>query len=268
MAFGWTSRLRHAGGRCAAAALAVGVFALAVAGCRSCKPEVRVKEMPAAASATAPGEGRELVVLLHGMRRTGRSMDKMAAALRGAGYDTAVCDYPSRWGVHETATNVFAAVGPVAARAPKVHFVTHSLGGILVRDAFGGEGAPANLGRVVMLGPPNGGCEHIDRFGQLPFFGAIWGTPARELGTVPESFPRRLPPVDFDCGIIAGTDAGLLGRMLPSPNDGKVTVASAGAAGATEVLELPVNHTWMMRDSRTIAAVLRYLRAGTFALPE
>lgn len=250
--------------RAAAVAAMVAVVAAAAAGCRSCGGTVRVRKEPAVAGTAAPEAGRELVVLLHGMRRTGRSMGKMAAALRREGYDTAVCDYPSCRGVHETASNVFAAVGPVSVGAPRVHFVTHSLGGILLRDAFRDGAVPPNLGRVVMLGPPNGGCEHVDRFGRLPFFGAVWGTPAPELGTGPDSYPNGLPPIAFDCGVVAGTDGGLLGRMLPGPNDGKVTVASAGAAGAKEVLELPVNHTWMMRDGRVIDATLRYLRGGTF----
>ena len=231
-------------------------------GCRTCTGRVQVREE--AGVGKSPEGGRELVVLVHGMRRSGRSMRPMAKALREAGYDTVVCDYPSRWGVHETTTHLFGVVGPLAEKAPKVHFVTHSLGGILVRDAFRDGAAPANLGRVVMLGPPNGGCEHIDRFGWLPFFGAIWGTPARELGTGADSFPNRLPPVDFDCGVIAGTKGGLLGRGLPTPNDGKVTVASAGTGGVREVLELPVNHTWMMRDETVIAATQRYLREGRF----
>ncbi len=244
--------------------LAVGLLLAGILlGCRTCAGRVEVKRE--AGIGVAPEGGRELVVLLHGMRRTGRSMGPMAKALREAGYDTAVCDYPSRWGVHETTTNVFGAVGPVAEKAPRVHFVTHSLGGILVRDAFRGGAVPANLGRVVMLGPPNGGCEHIDRFGWLPFFGAVWGTPARELGTDADSFPNRLPPVDFDCGVIAGTKGGLLGHGVPRPNDGKVSVASAGSGGVGEVLELPVNHTWMMRDKDAIAATVRYLQNGHFA---
>jgi pimeloyl-ACP methyl ester carboxylesterase len=209
------------------------------------------------------GEGRETVVLLHGMRRSGRSMGKMAKALREEGYRTAVVDYPSKWGVHETTEKVFAALGPVTAGVERVHFVTHSLGGILVRDAFR-EGAPGHLGRVVMQGPPNGGCEHIDRFGWLPFFGAVWGTPARELGTGAESFPNRLPGIGFECGVIAGTKGGALGLLLPGKSDGKVTVARAGEEGVKEVLVLPVNHTWMMRDKRVISAAARFLETGRF----
>ncbi len=209
------------------------------------------------------GEGRESVVLIHGMRRSGRSMGKMAKALRKEGYRTAVVDYPSKWGVHKTTEKVFAALGPVTAGVGRVHFVTHSLGGILVRDAFR-EGAPGNLGRVVMLGPPNGGCEHIDRFGWLPFFGAVWGTPARELGTGAESFPNRLPAIGFECGVIAGTKGGALGLLLPGPSDGKVTVERAGEDGVKELLLLPVNHTWMMRDKRVISAAARFLKTGRF----
>lgn len=253
------ARLRRAAAALAVAALAAGLLA----GCRTCAGPVRVQV--ASPDAPPPEGGRELVVLLHGMKRTPRSMEPMARALREAGYDTLSCGYPSRWSVRETAERVFAAVSPAAARAPKVHFVTHSLGGILVREAFFRGGTPANLGRVVMLAPPNGGCEHIDRFGGIPFFGLVWGTPARELGTGAESFPNRLPPVGFDCGVIAGTKGGLLGTLLPRPNDGKVTVASARAAGAGEVLEIPANHTWIMRDKAAIAATLRYLQTGTFA---
>jgi pimeloyl-ACP methyl ester carboxylesterase len=238
------------------------VLAAALMGGRTCSAgAVRVREE----TGTGPGNegGRELVVLLHGMKRTGRSMEKMARVLRDAGYDTAVVDYPSCWGVHETTTNVFAAVALLTTHASRVHFVTHSLGGILVRDAFR-EGAPENLGRVVMMGPPNGGCEHIDRFAWLPFFGAVWGTPARELGTEAESFPNRLPPIGFECGVIAGTKGGLLGLMLPGKSDGKVTVERAGEDGVKEVLVLPVNHTWMMRDKAAIAATARFLKTGRF----
>ena len=242
-----------------------GAMLALLVGCQTCRRDVRVRAEPAAADAPSPAP-RELVVLLHGMKRTGRSMAPMAKALRGAGYDTLVCDYPSVWGVRETSGKVFDALRPRLETAPTVHFVTHSLGGILVRDAFRDGHAPPNLGRVVMLSPPNGGCEHIDRFSWIPFFGAIWGVPARELGTDPGAFPRTLPPLDFPCGVIAGTRPGLLGQLMPKPNDGKVTVRSATAApGIAEWLELPVNHTWMMRDPAVVSATLRFLRSGSFA---
>ena len=213
----------------------------------------------------APDPAREAVVLIHGMKRTGRSMRKMARAMNEAGYNAVVCSYPSDRSVHATATNLFAALTPVIDAAPRVHFVTHSLGGILVREAFRDGGAPANLGRVVMLGPPNGGSQHIDRFAGLPLFETLWGTPSSELGTGPDTLPARLPPIDFPCGVIAGTNPGILGWMLPGENDGKVTVASAGAGNPSEVLVLPTGHTWMMRNDAVISNALHFLKTGTFS---
>ena len=235
------------------------VFALLVAvaiaiGCASCHSLPLVDGVPDAT--------RETVVLIHGMRRTGRSMGKMAAAMREAGYNTVVCSYSSNRPAHEIATNLFAALGPVIDAAPRVHFVTHSLGGILVRDAFR-TGAPPNLGRVVMLGPPNGGSAHIDLLVHLPLCETIWGTPAPELGTGTNALPARLPPIDFPCLVIAGTNPGILGWMLPGENDGKVTVASAGAGGPSEVLLLPTGHTWMMRNPVVISNTIAFLQDGT-----
>ncbi len=208
-----------------------------------------------------PDATREMVVLIHGMRRTGRSMRKMASAMREAGYNTVVCSYSSNRPAHEIATNLFTALEPVIEAAPRVHFVTHSLGGILVRDAFR-DGAPPNLGRVVMLGPPNGGSAHIDLLVHLPLSETIWGTPSPELGTGTNALPARLPPMDFPCLVIAGTNEGVLGWMLPGENDGKVTVASAGAGSPSEVLLLPTGHTWMMRNPVVISNTIAFLRDG------
>ena len=209
----------------------------------------------------APDPTRETVVLIHGMRRTGRCMSKMATTMREAGYNTVVCSYSSDHPAHEIATNLFTALKPVIEAAPRVHFVTHSLGGILVRDAFR-DGAPPNLGRVVMLGPPNGGSAHIDLLVHLPLCETIWGTPSPELGTGTNALPARLPPINFPCRVIAGTNKGLVGWMLPGENDGKVTVASASAGNPSEVLLLPTGHTWMMRNPVVISNTIAFLRDG------
>lgn len=206
---------------------------------------------------------RETVVMIHGMQRTGRSMARMAAAVEEAGYHPVVCSYRSDRPIHVTATNLFAALEPVVRLAPRVHFVTHSLGGILLRDAFR-EKVPANLGRVVMLGPPNHGSEHIDVFAGMPFFDFFWGVPSRELGTDAKSFPRTLPPVDFPCAVIAGDSGGLLGLFLPRPNDGKVTVSSARADGVGDVLVVHANHTFLPFDREAIRQTIAFLSTGRF----
>ena len=83
-------------------------------------------------------------------------------------------------------------------------FVTHSMGGILVRQYLRQHSVP-HLHRVVMLGPPNKGSEVVDVLGNTPGFHFINGDAGLQLGTGQGSVPNTLGPVDFDLGIIAGT---------------------------------------------------------------
>src|SRR5664280_1079072 len=115
---------------------------------------------------------REIVVLLHGLCRTARSMRPMQRALEAAGFEVLNVDYPSREALIERLSEqvVGQALADRRARgAGTVHFVTHSLGGILVRQ-YAVRHPEAITGRVVMLGPPNQGSEVVDRLGGWKLF--------------------------------------------------------------------------------------------------
>ena len=151
------------------------------------------------------------------------------------------------------------------AAAP-VHFVTHSLGGILVRAYLERHLIP-HLGRVVMLGPPNQGSEVVDVLGGTPIYRWFGGKAGVQLGTeLPASVPKQLGPADFELGIIAGnrTVNWLLSQYLPGPDDGKVTVESTKLDGMTDHVVLPVTHTFMMRNRAVIGLVREFLRTGHF----
>jgi triacylglycerol lipase len=219
----------------------------------------------AAASTNAPPDH---VVLLHGLGRTSHSMQRMAEAFRGAGYVVWNMDYPSREAtVADLSPPTRKTIEAHTATAPHVHVVTHSMGGILLRHIQATDPIP-NLGRVVMLAPPSGGSEVVDRLGALGLFARINGPAGRELGTGSNSVPSQLPPVNFELGVIAGNRSinGIHSLFLiPGPDDGKVSVTRARTAGMRDFRVVPVSHPFIMRDPEVIALCLTFVATGAFS---
>jgi len=210
----------------------------------------------------------ECVVLLHGLNRSWRAMRPMAEALQSAGYATVNVDYPSQSGSVEEIAPRAVGMGLDKCRdtgAERIHFVTHSLGGILLR--YQNEQSPIQgLGRVVMLGPPNQGSEIIDKTRDWPGFEIISGDAGAQLGTDIDSMPSRLGPVNFELGVIAGnkTINVFTSAMLPNPDDGKVSVASTRVDGMTDFLVVGNSHNYITRSDVVIRNTESFLRNGVF----
>jgi len=208
----------------------------------------------------------ECVALLHGLWRTEDSMNRLAEGLADAGYTVNNVAYDStRYSIEVLAEEAVPRAVEGCGAASRVHFVTHSMGGILLRQYL--ENADiARMGHVVMLAPPNQGSEVVDRYRDMPGFSWFSGPAGLQLGTGEDSVPRSLGPVNFDVGIIAGTQTinPILSLSLPGPDDGKVSVAGTRVTGMNDHLELPVTHVFMMRDDDVIAQVLFYLANGRF----
>ena len=208
------------------------------------------------------------VILLHGIARGSRSMGMMDRVLRDAGYKTLNLDYPSRyWGLEELAARISAvSQGWIDGLTGRVHFVTHSMGGLVARAMITRD-RPEKLGRVVMLGPPNQGSEIADMLSGTILYERLFGPAGAQLATRrPKALAAALGIVDFPLGIIAGKRSidPLSWLILPKPNDGKVTVEGTKTAGMSDHLVLPTSHALMMRDPAVLRATLRFLGDGRF----
>jgi len=210
----------------------------------------------------------DCVILLHGLARTASSMEKLQSHLEQASYRVVNMDYESR--KHPVAALAEMAIGEGLQQCYKqpvdqIYFVTHSLGGILVRQYLNQHNIP-ELRRVVMLGPPNQGSEVVDKLREMPGFEAFNGPAGLQLGTGETDIPKQLGPVDFELGVIAGAQSInlILSTYLPGTDDGKVTIKSAQVEGMSDFIILPVTHPMMMKNATVIAQTLHFLQHGAF----
>ncbi|MEJ2133297.1 MAG: alpha/beta fold hydrolase [Gammaproteobacteria bacterium] len=217
----------------------------------------------------ANNDRRDAVILLHGLGRTHRSMERLGARLSEEGHRVVNVSYPSRR--HEPEQLVEHVARDLRRNVDtdtRVHFVAHSLGGIIVRVLLAND-PPSNLGRTVMLAPPNQGSELADLLSGRAPFRWILGPPLSHLGTREDSLPRRLPAAQFELGIIAGNGyVNPLGAaIVPRPNDGIVSVESTRLEGMTDFIAVNRSHTFIMNAPEVIDEVVHFLREGRFRRP-
>ena len=212
---------------------------------------------------------RACVILLHGMGRSHRSMAAMARHLAHTGYRVVNLDYPSTQASIETLSEGVVSETVKRCRrehpAAPIHFVTHSLGGILVRQYLQAHRLPPGS-RVVMLSPPNQGSEVADLLKDFFLYRWMMGPAGQQLGTGGDSVPNRLGPVDVPVGVIAG-DSTLepwFSARLPGADDGKVSVARSRLAEMADFLVVHKSHGFIMNDPQVIDQTLYFLQHGGF----
>ena len=176
-------------------------------------------------------------------------------------------DYPSRkYPVEQLAEYVGRRIHQSCTdENKKVHFVTHSLGGIVLRYYLKENQLP-NLGRVVMLSPPNQGSELVDIFRGNVLFKIAGGPAGAQLGTEPTSVPNMLGAVDFEVGIITGNGSlnPIFSRLIPGADDGRVSVERSRVEGMADLMIVPRHHSFIMNSSEVIEQASYFLENGHF----
>lgn len=212
----------------------------------------------------------ECVVLVHGMGRTLHSMDDMQERLVAEGYHTVSLGYPS---TRATIEEIVSAHFPAALaecqqfNPTTIHFVSHSLGGIVLRAVFK-DVQPDNFGYVVMLSPPNHGSEAADNLKDWWLYKWINGPAGGQLTTDENSFPNKLGSVDYPVGIITGDRYIFfdywLSKIIPGEDDGKVSIASSRLEGMQDFLVVHETHPFIMDDEYVQDETVHFLQNGSF----
>lgn len=212
-------------------------------------------------------ENEDYVVILHGIARSSASMKKVKNRLIKKGYQVLNLDYPSTdYGLETLVEKIHKEVSSFNQSSNRrLHFVTFSMGGLVAR-AFITKHRPSNLGRVVMLGPPNQGSEMADFLKDNVLFQKFYGPASQELGTNQESIRALLGNVDYELGVIAGDRSidPVGSFLIPGSDDGKVSVERTKLKGVKDRIVIHATHTFMMKNEEVISQMLHFLETSHF----
>lgn len=210
----------------------------------------------------------EIVVLIHGLGRSNAAMSGLAESLENAGYAVQRVGYSSFNATPEEMIEEVSSQINDCCIDPnrKIHFVGHSLGGLMIR-AYLQENTPTQLGNAVLVGTPNKGTEIADRYQGNHWIEWLMPT-ALALGTDGQSLPNQLSAPYYPVGVIAGVSERQNTReYLTGLNDGLVTVESTKLEGMTDFIQLKTGHSMMRYDDQVADQVVSFLQAGQFDHP-
>ena len=210
----------------------------------------------------------ECVILLHGMGRTKFSMLRLEEYLSKLNYMVINFSYPSTSKTIEQIARIHipdAVAQCQNTSIKKIHFVTHSLGGIIIRQYLQTHTLPVGS-KIVMLSPPNQGSEIADHFRNVFWYRWSTGPAGQQLTTAKDSLPNRLKSINVDVGIIAGTKSiePWFSSLIPGKDDGKVSVKRTQLDEMKDFLSVPHTHTFIMCSLKVLRQIKNFLKHGKF----
>ena len=208
---------------------------------------------------SSPSEKQETVVLLHGMGRSRLSMAVLSHRFKGAGYQTANFPYRQMGPSLDELSDKLKGFIQERVNTPRYHLVAHSLGNVIIRNAFRKEWPPG-LGRIVMLAPPNQPADLAKRFKKNLIYRLFTGDSGQKLSE--EEFYADLPVPEVDFGVIAGDKGQKL--SFAEPNDGLVAVKETKLEGMKDFIVLQHAHTFIMNCRDTFEHCKSFIETGNF----
>jgi len=207
----------------------------------------------------SPDRLNETVVLVHGMGRTRVSMSLLKTRLEKARYTVVNFPYSPHNESLDTITDNLQKFVQDNVQTKQYHLIGHSLGNIIIRNAFKHSLKPG-LGRIVMLAPPNNPAYLAGLLKENRLYRWFSGDSGQKLSS-PE-FYATLPVPTVEFGVIAGDRGQKL--TFEEPNDGIVTVESTKLCGMKDWILLHHTHTFMMNSGDTAEQCVHFLQTGNF----
>ncbi len=211
----------------------------------------------------AKDQSDDWVILLHGFLGSTTDMAELQTALEAQGYHTINRQYSSTSaGIADLADDIISTDLAEASGAKRINFVTHSMGGLLLRSYLERHEI-AGLYRVVMLAPPNHGSEVADEMANFEWYGELLGPASLELQTIQGEAEKN---GDYDLGIIAGTASvnPISSQILPGPDDGAVSVEATMLKGMDDFITVPTSHGFITKNASAIQQTILFLERGSF----
>ena len=233
--------------------------------CSGTVDECETRLLEIAAAKKLPAMSGRAAVLIHGIGRSSKSFDTMARALHEDGYTVVSFDYPStRVPIEESAEYLHSLIESLVG-IESIDIVAHSMGGLILRSYLQKHN-DTRLHRAVMLGVPNNGAQVADFLKNNPVFKIILGPAGQQLVTESDGLISRLPAPNFEFGVVAGGRGAAKGYnpLLPGDNDSTVTVASTRLPGARDFICVPVIHSFLMTNQKSITVTRCFLKHGQF----
>jgi pimeloyl-ACP methyl ester carboxylesterase len=205
-------------------------------------------------------QAKEAVIVVHGLWVNSMVMRLLGYRIRRCGFEALCFSYASvRATLEQNAARLARFAQALSANT--VHWVGHSLGGVVILKMLEQRPDP-RTGRIVLMGSPSSGSCAARAMAKTTAGRWMLGRSA------PLAETKAALPGKYELGVIAGCRGLGMGRLLlhalPQPNDGVVTVAETHVSGMKDHIVLRVSHSGMLVSSSAAKQVCAFLKAGGF----